>query len=247
MIHWPVASMTRTAALSSRRMSGGCGPMLLMRLPAMTSASFFCGGAPEPSIKVPLRITRSLVLSPAMPSSRRGCREFSTSERCLVERPIEPGRRTCGMVEGRLQGAAAMALAPAPGRWRAARAAARAGPAEPAHADGDVADLVIIEDLPARRRSRRSPAALEPRDHAGRHVEAARLEHQRHDREPRQKSRPPSPAPPPRGRHAPADRRIRPLAPRAGRQAARNASPPPRRRRPSRGGSRAASLRRSAR
>src|SRR6266508_3954359 len=58
MIHCPEASMTSTSVrvLSNRRDSGS-RPMLRMRLPSTTSASFGVGARPEPSIIVPLRMT----------------------------------------------------------------------------------------------------------------------------------------------------------------------------------------------
>jgi hypothetical protein len=63
MIHCPVASITSTLRGSSSDMSGGDAPMLLMRLPAITIVSLRTGGLPDPSIKVPLRIT-SVFLEP---------------------------------------------------------------------------------------------------------------------------------------------------------------------------------------
>jgi len=58
MIHWPAASITSTLRRSSSSTSGGSAPTLLIRSPQMTIASLRPAGWPEPSIKVPLRITR---------------------------------------------------------------------------------------------------------------------------------------------------------------------------------------------
>ena len=57
MIHRPVASMTRTLSLSSRFRPGGIRPTLVIRFPWITTASFSTAEPPEPSIKVPLRMT----------------------------------------------------------------------------------------------------------------------------------------------------------------------------------------------
>src|SRR5271163_4435884 len=61
MIHLPAASITSTALRSSSSMSPGSAPTLLMRLPSTTMASLRLDGLPEPSISVPLRITRVLL------------------------------------------------------------------------------------------------------------------------------------------------------------------------------------------
>src|SRR5579862_5647943 len=58
MIHLPAASITSTVLRSSICTSGGSAPTLLIRLPSTTMASLRCDGFPEPSISVPLRITR---------------------------------------------------------------------------------------------------------------------------------------------------------------------------------------------
>src|SRR5580692_1345368 len=57
MIHLPAASTTLTVLRSSRCMSPGSAPTLLMRLPSITMASLRADGLPEPSISVPLRMT----------------------------------------------------------------------------------------------------------------------------------------------------------------------------------------------
>src|SRR5580704_10457728 len=57
MIHLPPASTTSTVLRSSRWMSPGSAPTLLMRLPSTTMASLRADGLPEPSISVPLRMT----------------------------------------------------------------------------------------------------------------------------------------------------------------------------------------------
>src|SRR5690348_6411196 len=58
MIHCPAASITCTLRRSSRLMSGGSAPTPLILLPSMTTASLRADGLPDPSIRVPLRITR---------------------------------------------------------------------------------------------------------------------------------------------------------------------------------------------
>src|SRR5262249_31141395 len=58
MIHCPAASITCTLRRSSGVTSGGSAPTLLILLPSMTIASLRAAGLPEPSISVPLRITR---------------------------------------------------------------------------------------------------------------------------------------------------------------------------------------------
>src|SRR5580704_15018282 len=72
MIHLPAASTTSTVLRSSRWMSGGSAPTLLMRLPSTTMASLRADGLPEPSISVPLRITR-VFLAALMEALRRYC------------------------------------------------------------------------------------------------------------------------------------------------------------------------------
>ena len=57
MTHCPVASMTSTFSLSSRFRSPGSWPTLRMRFPLITMALFGVASAPDPSIRVPLRIT----------------------------------------------------------------------------------------------------------------------------------------------------------------------------------------------
>src|SRR5262245_32653864 len=62
MIHCPPASITSTLLRSSSATSGGSAPTLSMRLPSITMASLREGGLPEPSIKLPLRTTRVLLM-----------------------------------------------------------------------------------------------------------------------------------------------------------------------------------------
>src|SRR6266446_7116541 len=62
MIHCPPASITSTLLRSSSATSGASAPTLLMRLPSIRMASLRAGGLPEPSIRVPLRTTRVLLM-----------------------------------------------------------------------------------------------------------------------------------------------------------------------------------------
>src|SRR6266498_2357989 len=102
------------------------------------------------------------------------------------ERLVVTGGKTGGGarfdIERRLQRPAEMAPHTIVKRGCGIEAALTAQPFEPAHADRDMADLVLV-DAPQHRRARRVIGAFEAQDHLRRHIEPARLQHQRHDRE----------------------------------------------------------------
>src|ERR1700683_2769555 len=87
MIHFPAASTTSTVLRSSRWMSGGSAPTLLMRLPSTTMASLRADGFPEPSINVPLRTT-SVFLAALMgpPAKLLRLRDYTAAQQEAVLR-----------------------------------------------------------------------------------------------------------------------------------------------------------------